>query len=128
MNILYQDYGLWDNLELCQMSELRIALIAEGATDLIIIEAALKAIIKPPFILNLLQPEATRPDIGGGWCGVFKWSHTFKQKGFHEFKDDPTLALFDLIIIHLDADVAEKSYADCGAVVNQSALTLPALD
>ncbi|MEI8208133.1 MAG: hypothetical protein WCG16_02930 [Methylococcales bacterium] len=53
------------------MSELRIALIAEGATDLIIIEAALKAIIKPPFILNLLQPEATRPDIGGGWCGVF---------------------------------------------------------
>lgn|GEM_PF-6810164 len=70
MNILYQDYGLWDNLELCQMSELRIALIAEGATDLIIIEAALKAIIKPPFILNLLQPEATRPDIGGGWCGV----------------------------------------------------------
>lgn len=43
------------------MSELRIALIAEGPTDAVIIEAALKAILGRPFILQTIQPEATRP-------------------------------------------------------------------
>ena len=49
------------------MSELRIALVAEGPTDYVIIEAALKAVLPKPFILTQLQPEATRPDLGQGW-------------------------------------------------------------
>ncbi|MCX7098929.1 MAG: hypothetical protein NTV43_13585 [Methylococcales bacterium] len=40
---------------------------------------------------------------------------------------DPTLGLFDLFIIHLDADVAHKAYTDCGASAVNAAMGLPAL-
>ena len=109
------------------MSDTRIALVAEGSTDQVIIEAALKAILPKPFILTLLQPEPTRPTMGSGWPGVFKWCRDFERRGHAMLEDDPTLGLFDLIIIHLDADVADKSYADCGAAVVEAAAALPGL-
>jgi hypothetical protein len=96
------------------MSDLRIALVAEGVTDQVIIEAALRAILRRPFVLTLLQPEATRPELGGGWCGVLKWCREFAARGWGRLEDDPSLELFDLIVLHVDADVAEKSYSDCG--------------
>lgn len=47
---------------------LRIALVAEGATEREVIDAALKVILTPrSFVLTQLQPEATKPDMGGGW-------------------------------------------------------------
>ncbi len=109
------------------MSDLHIALVAEGDTDYIIIEAALKAILPKPFVLTLLQPENTQPALGGGWCGVLKWCRQFHESGFAALENDPTLALFDLFIIHLDADVAYMAYADCGPATAQAASVLPAL-
>lgn len=109
------------------MSDPRIALVAEGPTDFVIIEAALKAILQRPFVLNQLQPEPTRPEMGGGWGGVFKWCQEFRQRGMANLESDPTLSDFDLIIVHLDADVADKDYAECGPAVEQAALTLHAL-
>lgn len=112
------------------MSEpLRIALIAEGDTDLVVIEAALKATLKErEFILTQLQPEKTRPAMGGGWPGVFKWCREFAARGAPCLELDPTLPGFDLFLIHLDADVAGMKYADCGAAVVEAAeglLSLP---
>ena len=106
------------------MSDPRIALVAEGTTNFIIIEAALKAVLKRPFVLTQLQPEPTRPDMGGGWCGVFKWCQAFRQRGASSIETDPTLSLFDLVIIHLDADVAGKQYAHGGAAVEQASTAL----
>jgi len=101
------------------MSDLRIALIAEGITDQVIIEAALKAILPRPFVLTLLQPESTRPELGGGWGGVLKWCRDFCARGFGSIESDPTLSLYDFVVIHLDADVAEKSYANYGEGIEQ---------
>jgi hypothetical protein len=109
------------------MSELRVALIAEGPTDAIIIEAALKAILDQPFVLQTLQPEATRPTVGTGWCGVFKWCRAFAERGSAGLENDPTLPGFDLFVVHVDADVAEKSYSDGGPEVEVAARALPAL-
>lgn len=104
------------------MSEsLRIALIAEGPTDKIVIEAALKAILPQPFVLIPLQPEPTRPDLGGGWGGVLKWCREFRARGYGSFEEDPTLELYDFFILHLDADVAHKCYADVGSAIEQEA-------
>ena len=103
------------------MSDPRIALVAEGPTDQVIIEAALKAILPSPFVLTLLQPEATRPDLGGGWGGVLKWCRDFRARGHGSIEDDPTLEFYDWVVIHLDADVADKSYADCGPALEQEA-------
>jgi hypothetical protein len=106
------------------MSDPRIALVAEGTTDFIVIEAALQAILQRPFVLSLLQPEPTRPAMGGGWSGVFKWCREFCLRGAMSIETDPTLSLFDLVIVHLDADVADKSYADCGDAVEEAAQSL----
>lgn len=97
------------------MSELRIALVAEGPTDYEVIQAALKAVLpNNPFVMTLLQPEATQPKIGAGWCGVLKWCQTAQDRHHGSLDTDPTLVGFDLLIIHLDVDVASKQYADCG--------------
>lgn len=94
------------------MSDLRVALVAEGPTDAIVIEAALKALLPRPFVLTLLQPEPTRPKLGTGWGGVLRWCLDFATRGHARFEDDPTLPGFDLFVVHIDADVAEKRYAD----------------
>lgn len=94
------------------MSEIRVALVAEGPTDAIIIEAALKALLPRPFVLTQLQPEPTRPKLGTGWGGVLRWCVEFASRGHPTFEDDPTLPGFDLFVVHVDADVAEASYGD----------------
>lgn len=44
------------------MSDVRIGLVAEGKTDLVVIEAALQSILGDrSFVLKLLQPETSAP-------------------------------------------------------------------
>jgi hypothetical protein len=111
------------------MSELRVALIAEGPTDSVLIEAALQAILPGrPFTLTTLQPEQTFSRMGTGWCGVFNWCRAFAARSHASLEADPTLPGFDLFVIHLDTDVADKSYADGGQAVSTAAqglLSLP---
>jgi len=101
------------------MSDLHISLVAEGPTDKIAIEAFLSAIITKPFVVTLLQPEALNAfngnfgAKGSGWCGVARWCRAKAAEGFGNFENDPTMQHFDLVIIHIDGDVADKSYADC---------------
>ena len=97
------------------MSDLRVALVAEGPTDAIVIGAALKALLPGPFVLTQLQPEPTRPKLGNGWGGVLRWCLDFAARGHARFEDDPTLPGFDLFVVHVDADVAEKRYTDVSA-------------
>lgn len=104
------------------MSELRIALVAEGPTDYEVINAALRAILRRSFILTMLQPEATKPEFGGGWGGVLKWCHQAAQYGSTSLDSYPPLSGFDLVIIHADADVASKGYDDCGREVSALAI------
>jgi hypothetical protein len=106
------------------MSDLRIALVAEGETDTVIIEAALTAVLgSRPFILTQLQPEKNKPAMGAGWGGVLKWCHAANQRHAGSLDDDPTLQGFDLLIIQLDVDVAGFRYADYGPEVAALAVT-----
>ena len=99
------------------MSDLRLALVAEGPTDYELIAAALRAILPRAFVLTLLQPEPTQPLMGAGWGGVLKWCHAAGLRHSGPLDTDATLAGFDGLIIHLDADVALGQYADCGPAV-----------
>lgn len=103
------------------MSDLRVALVAEGPTDAVVIEAALKALLHRSFVLTQLQPELTRPRMGAGWGGVLRWCHDFAERGFARFEDDPTLPGFDLFVVHVDADVHERAYADVSQDVARTA-------
>lgn len=100
------------------MSDLRIALVAEGNTDAVVIQAALTAMLGArSFILTQLQPEETKPKMGTGWCGVRKWCQATSKRHTGSLDDDPTLDEYDLLILHLDVDVAGFKYADCGPEV-----------
>lgn len=94
------------------MSDLRVAVVAEGPTDAIVIQAALRALLPRPFVLTVLQPETTRPKFGAGWGGVLRWCLDLANRGVRRLEDDPTLPGFDLFVLHVDADVADRSYAD----------------
>jgi hypothetical protein len=105
------------------MSSLRIGLVAEGSTDVVIIEAALNGFLDRRFVLSLLQPEATQPHLGAGWTGVAKWCHHAALRYQGDLNTDPTLSHFDLLIIHLDVDVTGFSYDQGGEPLRQLALT-----
>ncbi len=97
------------------MSNPRVALICEGVTDKIVIEAALKSILATPFILTMLQPEVELgggfSPTGGGWGGVYRWCRQIVSMG-QGIASNVSLTHFDAIIIHIDADVATKNYAE----------------
>lgn len=104
------------------MSDLRIALVAEGPTDYELIQASLKAILPRSFVLTQLQPEATtQPQMGTGWGGVLKWCDAAGQRHVGSLDADPLLGDVDLLIIHLDVDVAGGSYGQCGPAVDAMA-------
>ena len=102
------------------MSEpLRVALVAEGPTDRLVIEAAVGSILGAnPFVLKLLQPEESLPfnQLRGGWSGVYYWCIQAAARAGGRLRDDPLFTTFDVLILHLDADVAANRYADAGII------------
>ena len=71
------------------MSEpLRIAAAVEGPTDTIVLRAILRAVLQTDFDFQTLQPEgsaafgsAPSSGTGGGWVGVYRWSHQSACEG-----------------------------------------------
>lgn len=99
------------------MSEpLRIALVAEGPTDAVVIEAALRSMLNDrPFILKQIFPEGSESfgGMGTGWVGVYRWCHQSAVRGQGSLAGDRLVFLnFDVLVLHLDADVAGFDYAD----------------
>lgn len=109
------------------MSEPRIAVVAEGPTDFVLIVAALRAILPRPFVPTLLQPEPTRPQLGSGWGGVLKWCTELRSRRVSRLDADATLSGYDMVVLQLDADVAHKSYADFGEAAAAACADLPTL-
>jgi hypothetical protein len=99
---------------------LRIALVAEGQTDYHFLNAAIEAMIADvPYNMKLLQPEVSASftdgnagSFGGGWKGVYKWCKSFKDRSDGQVQSDILFENYDILIIHLDADVASESPRD----------------
>jgi hypothetical protein len=102
------------------MSEpLRVALVGEGPTERVVIEAALASILRErPFILKQLQPEESLPfgAIGTGWVGVYRWCRQAVARSGTSLRQDILYRADDLLLLHLDGDVADECYADGGIV------------
>ena len=100
------------------MSDLAVALVAEGPTDRIIVEAALGTLLECNFTLTLLQPDRPTSDggfgeLGSGWGGVYRWCRQAAAMGT-PLSENPSLTRYQMIIVHLDADVAGKRYSGDG--------------
>lgn len=111
------------------MSEpIRVALVAEGPTDRIVVESALRAMLaERSFVLVQLQPEGSLAfgDLGGGWGGVYRWCKQSARRGNGRLSMDRLLQQFDLVIIHVDADVASLEYMDANVVADIGDAALP---
>ncbi len=112
------------------MSELlRIALVAEGPTDRIVIESGLRAFLSGrSFVLNQLQPEGSLAfgNRGSGWTGVYRWCKQAAKRGGGRLGEDALLFQnYHILILHIDADVAGMRYADNSIVPQPSDGALP---
>ena len=97
------------------MSEpLRIAAAVEGPTDAIVLEAILKALLRDAdFVFQTLQSEGSAAfgSTGVGWVGVYRWSRQSASEGGGSVSGCSALSNHDLLIVHVDADVAGRTYA-----------------
>ncbi|MCY4331361.1 MAG: hypothetical protein OXC96_02395 [Cyanobacteria bacterium MAG CAR1_bin_15] len=107
------------------MSEpLRIAVVVEGPTDSIVLEAIVRSLLAgAEFEFDTLQPAEDSAVFGAnfrlhgpGWGGVYRWSRQATEKGDGSLSSFSKLSpsKWDLLIIHVDADVADKTYASTG--------------
>jgi hypothetical protein len=86
----------------------RVAIISEGPSDHAIILSIIDSYLDD-YVPVPVQPPITGLGghsgvYGGGWRGVMNWCESeVRSKNSHDLTG---LAEFDLVIIHLDADVA----------------------
>lgn len=66
------------------------------------------------FVPILIQPdlpvEPGKP--GGGWPGVYKWSRQAVEMADGVLADNIVFFTHDILIVQVDADVADKKYSD----------------
>jgi hypothetical protein len=95
----------------------RVAVVAEGPTDKVIVEAAISSVFRGrPFILRQLQPEESLAfgPMGTGWGGVYRWCRQASARAGGPIRNDPLFLTYDLLILHLDAEVSHESYGSAG--------------
>ncbi|MBI5773354.1 MAG: hypothetical protein HZA89_06385 [Verrucomicrobia bacterium] len=96
---------------------LRIAMVVEGPTDSIVISAAITSLLNGrTFIPTQLHPETSAAfgEMGTGWGGVCRWSRQAAEQGGGSLRNNPLFEFHDLLILHLDAEVADENYANAG--------------
>lgn len=96
---------------------LRVAAAIEGPTDEIVLEGILRSILGDiQFVLEVLQPDSSAAfgSAKSGWRGVFRWCRQSADEGDGSVSGSVVLSNFDLLIVHIDADVAGMTYASAG--------------
>lgn len=92
-------------------------MVAEGPTDKIIIEAVISSVFAGrAFVLRQLQPEESLAfgPMGTGWGGVYRWCRQASARAGGPIRRDLLFLTYDLLIVHLDAEVARENYANAG--------------
>ena len=94
---------------------------AESTVNKLVIHAAIKSLLgERRFILRLLQPEESLPfepstappSQGKGWGGVYLWCEGVRRRNEGRLDGDLLFSGYDILVMHLDADVAGKKYTD----------------
>ena len=97
---------------------LRVAAAVEGPTDKIVLEAIIRALLPTTdFEFFTLQPEQSVAfqslgvsEMGTGWVGVYRWCRQSAEEGNGSVSRSYALLNHDVLIVQIDADVANKTY------------------
>lgn len=97
---------------------LSIAFVVEGPTDFVMLKAIVSRILDGrDFVPTIVQPELDRTgkalpgESGLGWPGVFRWCRQASQQAGGGLSNNPLFLVHDLLVLQVDADVAEATYA-----------------
>lgn len=97
---------------------LSIGLICEGTTDLIMLQAIIKSLLGERVVqFSPLQPEVSAAfqalpgTTGLGWPGVYRWCLQAVDKANGPASAGPVFESYDLVVVQLDADVADSTYS-----------------
>lgn len=82
-----------------------IGIVAEGPTDIIVLEALLDSLIPGNHRFIELQP-LNPPERINGWKGVRDWCY---NRDIEEFMSEANGDPIDLLVIQIDADIAEEN-------------------
>ena len=90
----------------------------EGPTDAVVIEAIVHRLLgESDFELQVLQPETSSAfgataggETGLGWPGVFRWCRQASMEGGGSVSSSTVFEHHDVVVVHVDADVASKTY------------------
>lgn len=97
-------------------SPLRIGLVVEGPTDFVVLESIIgKLLDGREYEAVALQPslsDAFAATTGGGWTATYLWCRQTLEQTGSTMHANPLFDFHDLLIMQVDADVAEKSYTD----------------
>lgn len=92
---------------------LRIGLVVEGATDGIVLRAAISSLLPNRELeFTIIQPDfsVALGGTGEGWSGVYRWCRQAASEGEGSVSGSIALLNHDVIVIQIDADAAEGTY------------------
>ncbi len=96
------------------MKRLTIGLVAEGPTDSLLLELLIDQLLQAKHHYVELQPKLSKTGgfgkHGGGWRGVHAWCQTLAEDSQ---KLKAHFLQLNLLIIHIDADVACENEINC---------------
>ena len=100
------------------MSEpLRIAMVVEGPTDFIVLDAAISSLLPNREIeFQSLQPEFSATfqvqpgPTGLGWPGVYRWCGQARSEGQGRVSGSSLFTFHQVLVVQVDADVAGTTY------------------
>jgi hypothetical protein len=88
---------------------MNIGTVVEGPTDRLLLEAVLNHLLPGEHRFFPLQPTETLGRTGSGWKGVRRWcNETWQRKhsSLEKLLSGATGPALDLLVIHVDADIA----------------------
>lgn len=89
-----------------------IGVISEGPTDRLMVEAVVQHLFPGKHRYRLLQPPDGGGAYGNGWKGVRRWcqeTHNGALPRLADYFSGSIGEVYDLLIIHLDADIRDEA-------------------
>jgi hypothetical protein len=110
---------------------LKVGFIMEGKTDGVYLEAVLEKILNgKSYIPNYIQPEysnilSSEPK-PGGWGQIYHWCIQAQEQNGGDIFNSYIFDINDIVILHIDGDVSEKTYRDIN--VDETIPDLPCVE
>jgi hypothetical protein len=93
------------------MDMLRVGIVAEGPTDMSVLEEIMKTIVLEIEFVRIQPAGTMSSQFGNGWLGVKKWCKRYGPELESYMIDTPSQKM-DLLVIHADCSMADKEGAE----------------